>query len=533
MRPLFKSTIALATLALLSTGCSTQNKIMSLHADTTGEAQTLSQRAKDQTRSSERARIEQQDVNQPFLIGGTVPLSREVNMPPVLKKRFTILFDRAGVDLQTAARQISEASQVSISLTQDALMPMSSFGPRLTASAQNPAIKSAASESSNIQLSSIARDAELFKVLDEVARQAGVHWRSAGSGIEFYRTETRIFKVNASPQTATTSATLGRNGGTGQVFEAQSKTGFELQKQDPLAGMRNTVDAMLTTGGRLTVSPESQTFVVTDTPEALARVSSYIAEMNKSMSRRVRVVVEAVEVTAKDSTQLGLDWNAVYKSLNATGSTGAVNAIGSLVGLNAGSASVKDTAGRFAGSEVAVRALSEIGNIVNRKSFPFITTSGRPVTQALRNTFNYVDSASVSQSSSITTTQQAPTVTQKEETVGTFLTVTPVAKDNGQIYLTLSYDVTTADPLTSYTVGGSSNSVTVQQKSINGTGIVQEIPMRSGQTLVVGGYDSVVGNLTQRRVAPGAPLVMGGSDSGTYQKSIVVFLVTAVTEDGY
>jgi hypothetical protein len=77
------------------------------------------------------------------------------------------------------------------------------------------------------------------------------------------------------------------------------------------------------------------------------------------------------------------------------------------------------------------------------------------------------------------------------------------------------------------------NSVTVQQKSINGTGIVQEIPMRSGQTLVVGGYDSVVGNLTQRRVAPGAPLVMGGSDSGTYQKSIVVFLVTAVTEDGY
>jgi type IVB pilus formation R64 PilN family outer membrane protein len=532
MRPLFKSTLALATLALLSTGCSTQNKIMGLHADTTDEAQTLSERAKNQTRSSERVRIEQQDVNQPYLIGGTIPLAREVSMPPVLKKRVTILFDRAGVDLQTAARQISEASQVSISLTQDALMPMSSFGPRLTASAQSPAIKSAASESS-IQLSSIARDTELFKVLDEVARQAGVHWRSAGSGIEFYRTETRIFKVNASPQTATTSATLGRNGGTGQVFEAQSKTGFELQKQDPLAGMRNTVDAMLTTGGRLTVSPESQTFVVTDTPEALARVSSYIAEMNKSMSRRVRVVVEAVEVTAKDSTQLGLDWNAVYKSLNATGSTGAVNAIGSLVGLNAGSVSVKDSAGRFAGSEVAVRALSEIGNIVNRKSFPFITTSGRPVTQALRNTFNYVDSASVSQSSSITTTQQAPTVTQKEETVGTFLTVTPVAKDNGQIYLTLSYDVTTADPLTSYTVGGSSNSVTVQQKSINGTGIVQEIPMRSGQTLVVGGYDSVLGNLTQRRAAPGAPLLLGGSDSGTYQKSIVVFLVTAVTEDGY
>lgn len=533
MRILSKNTIAIAASALLGIGCSTQQKIMDLHADTSGEAQSLSKTAKDQTRSSERARIEQQDVNQPFLIGSTVPLAREVSMPAVLKKRVTLLFDRAGVDLPTAARQISEASQMSISLTQDALMPLSSFGPRLSVQVPSAGLQNTSNESSNIQLSSIARNIELYKLLDEVARQAGVQWRVAGTGIEFYRTETRIFKINASPQTATTSATLGRNGNTGQVFDAQSKTSFELQKQDPLAGLRNTVDAMLTTGGRLTVSPESQTFIVTDTPEALARVASFIDTMNKSMSRRVRVVVEAIEVTAKDNTQLGLDWNLVYKSLNATGSTGAVNAIGSLVGLNAGRLAIKDNSGRFAGSEVSVRALSEIGNIVNRKSFPFITSSGRPVTHALRNTFNYVDSASLSQASTITTVQQAPSVTQKEETVGTFLTVTPFAKDNGQIYLTLSYDVTTSDPLTSFTVGSASNSTIVQQKSINGTGIIQEIPMRSGQTVVVGGYDSVVGNLTQRRAAPGAPMLLGGSDSGTYQKSIVVFLVTAVTEDGY
>ena len=36
MRTLSKTTLALATLALLSTGCSTQNKIMGLHADTSG-----------------------------------------------------------------------------------------------------------------------------------------------------------------------------------------------------------------------------------------------------------------------------------------------------------------------------------------------------------------------------------------------------------------------------------------------------------------------------------------------------------------
>jgi type IVB pilus formation R64 PilN family outer membrane protein len=532
--------IGVGAMIAVLTGCQTQQKIQEVHQLADSQAQGLNVRAKAQVIDSEAERLAQQDVARPYLVGRPVPLAREVAMPAPLRKRVTVLFDRGGVDLLTAARQISEAAGIVISVSQDAMLPAAMFAPRLPAGgaqgaqAANPGAILGAS-SGRVLLSTIGSDIVLFNLLDEVARQAGVSWRPAGAGAEFYRTETRVFRINTSSQTASSSATLGRNSTANAVFEAQSKTGFSLEKQDPLQGMRQAVEALLTSGGRLTVAAESQTFVVTDTPEALARVAAYVDDMNKGLARRVRLVVEAIEVTAKDTAQYGLDWSIIYKSLASTGGgTPSFNLtpITTLTGANALSATVSATAGRFAGSTVAVRALSEVGTIVNRKSFPFVTTSGRPVTTALRNTFNYVDSASVVQSSTLTTSQPAPTVTQKEETVGTFLTVSPVAKDNGQIFLTISYDVTSADPLTSYTVGSAGNSVTVQQKSINGTGIVQEVPMRSGQTVVVGGYDSVVGNLTQRRIAPGAPM-LPGSDAGTYQKSIVVILVTAVAEEGY
>lgn len=543
-----KISLTAVCIAALAGCTATQEKIATTQAAADLQASQSLKAAQSAAKDTAQAMRDQQDVAHPFLVGKTLPLAREVSISEHLRKRVTVLFDRGGVDLLTAVRQISEAARLPISVTQDAMLPMAMFGPRIggtTGAAQSPAggVPMAPmatppginSPAARIHLSAIGQNIEIFRLLDEVTRQAGVSWRNTPTGgVEIYRTETRVFRINVSPYTASTAASLGRNNSNSEVFEVQSKTGFLLDKQDPFGGIRTTVEAMLSTGGRITTSTESQTLVVTDTPEVLDRVSKYIETTNATLTRRIRVVVEAIEVISKDKSEYGFDWNLVFQSVSGQGLPAArINPLGSLASAISGTTSVTGTSGRFDSSSVAIRALNEVGTIVNRKSFPFVTTSGRPITQALRNTFSYVNSASVTQSSTVTTIQQAPTVTQKEETVGTFLTVTPIARDSGHMFLNFSYDVTTADPLTSFTVGSSTNSVTVQQKSINGTGIVQEIPMRSGQTVIVGGYDSVVGNLTQRRVAPGSPMLLGGSDAGSYQKSVVVFLVTAVIEDGY
>ena len=123
-----------------------------------------------------------------------------------------------------------------------------------------------------------ANPTPLWVLLDDVARQGALHWRVVPGGAEFYRVETRVFELAGTPQVANTSASLGRNG-SGQLFESTSKTGFTTEKQDVLKGVLATVEAMLSVGGRASLSPESQTLVVTDVPDNMKKIAKYVERL--------------------------------------------------------------------------------------------------------------------------------------------------------------------------------------------------------------------------------------------------------------
>jgi hypothetical protein len=48
----------------------------------------------------------------------------------------------------------------------------------------------------------------------------------------------------------------------------------------------------------------------------------------------------------------------------------------------------------------------------------------------------------------------------------------------------------------------------------------------------MGGIEFDTGTAMSRRLAPGAPLLLGGSDQSEYQKTRTVLVVTAVSEEG-
>lgn len=474
---------------------------------------------------AERKKLAAQDVDRPFIAGNAKPLAREVAMPEVLRKSMliTALFQRSPVDLETALRQVSEASGMLITATPDALLPPSSFASKIAGAA------SPVQAPPRVLLNAFNADrVPLWKLLDDIARQAQVSWRPLPSGAEFFRVETRIFQLATIPQTSSTSASLGRNGGT-TAFESNSKSSFETKDQNQITGIRNMVDALLSQGGKSTISPESQTLVVTDTPAVLDRIAAFVKDQNKSMSRRVRVMLEVIEVVDRDGSDVGVDWNLLY-----TTASNAVSLVspGSLVSSQGGINGVKALSEFVSGSTLAMKALSEVGVVVNRKFFPFLTTSGRPVTQALRSTFSYVDQVAAPTVASSSTTTTAPTVTQKDETVGTFVTMVPTAKADGTIFMSISFDQTSSQPLVPFTVGSGATAITVQQKSIDGSGIIQEVPVRSGKTIVVGGIETSTSLDTVRRLLPGAPLLSGGSNVTKITKSRMVLLLTAVTEEG-
>jgi type IVB pilus formation R64 PilN family outer membrane protein len=475
--------------------------------------------------NAEKERLTAQEVQKPYLAGNSRPLARGVNMPDVLRKPtpVTALFQRGSVDLATALEQLSGAANITITATADALLPAGQF-----------AIRTGAAVSPNTAPTRVVIQAvgqPLWTVLDDIARQSQTSWRPVAGGAEFYRVETKVFYLAAIPQSSSTNASLGRNGGS-TAFESQSKTSFESKDQNLITGLTTSIKAMLTQGGTATISPESQTVVVTDTKESLDRIEVFIKDQNKAMSRRVRVLIEAIEVVDKSNSEFGVDWAVLY---NTASQAAKISTVASLVGTQAASIGLTDTNGGMSnGSSVVIKALNEVGTVVNRRSFPFLTTSGRPVTQAIRTTFNYVDQVQTSSTpaSSTSASSTAPTVVQKDETVGTFVTLVPTAKPDGTIFLSVSFDVTSAQPLVPFTIGSGSSGVTVQQKTIDGTGVIQEVPIRSGQTVVIGGIETQTSQNTERRLGYGVPLIAGGSDSSRITKTRMVLLVTALTEEG-
>ncbi|MEJ8837669.1 hypothetical protein [Ramlibacter sp. AN1133] len=520
--------IATAALALALAGCANAPKRVADAASSVGERiDTGHQDMRSAALENERRRVASQDVQRPFIAGNSMPVAREVSMPEQLRRNVpvTAMFQRGAVDLDTALRQVSDASGMLITATADALLPAASFAPKTGAGGGAPAVVGGP-----VRVTLPVSSTPLWVLLDDIARQGSLSWRPVDGGAEFFRVETRVFQLATTPQVANTSASLGRNS-SGQIFESTSKTAFTTANQDMLKGLMSTVDALLSVGGRAQLSAESQTLVVVDTTASIARVAKVVEEQNRLMSRRVRVVLEVLEVVDKDQSELGVDWNILYGSASRVLSNASPSTI---TGQTAGSFSLGPTTGPFAGSNLVVKALNEVGTVVNRRFFPFLTTSGRPVTQAIRSTFNYVDQvqATTPPAGSAVTTAVAPTVTQKEETVGTFVTLVPTAKTDNTIFLSLSFDLTSAQPLVPFTVGSSGSSVTVQQKTIDGTGFIQELPVRSGQTVLVGGLEATTSQDTIRRVGSDAPIILGGSNAAKVTKTRMLLLVTAIAEEG-
>src|SRR5690606_7691755 len=119
---------------------------------------------------------------------------------------------------------------------------------------------------------------------------------------------------------------------------------------------------------------------------------------------------------------------------------------------------VTATEGRYAGTEAIIKALGTVGRVVRRNSMPVLTLNRRPVTHAVRTTFSYIDKVETTvQRETIASALPTVSVSQREETVGSMITLVPDAQEGGQILLSVAYDNTIAQPLKTITFGDSRN----------------------------------------------------------------------------
>ncbi len=520
--------MCLTAVGLLS-GCALGQRMYDIAQAVTSTSERIEVAHQGFTAGAEAVRHrDAQEVPTPWLAGKSRPLAREVTLPPALRARVdtTLLFDDGAIALPLLAQRITRATGIPVHVRPEALLPAEAFVSRLEVTGASPVHAAPTS----VTLS--GGPEPLARTLDRVGARLGVLWRYTDERIEFYRTETRAFDVRALTLQAAAEASLGlRSEASREGFSSTSSTELSSVKHETLATVRARIEPFLSRAGIVVAEPGAASMVVvTDTPEVLGRVAAFIDRENRAMTRRVRLLFEELTVAIDDSAEAGIDWDIVFAGARVAAAAGMAGA----ASVDAGFLGAGASDGRFRGSELVVKALGTVGQVVRRNSFPVLTLNRRPVTHAVRTTFSYIDKVeTTSQRSGYDTSIPTVSVSQREETVGSLITLVPDAQEDGQILLSVAYDNTVAQPLKSVTFGDSSNPLQLQQITIDGNGTVQQVALVPGQPLVISGFDRSRQETGSRRLNPGLPLALGGSDKASNQRLTTVMVVTAHLEEGF
>lgn len=560
----YRTVAAALTLAALS-GCSALQSTdrVTARADHEGSKGAFAMDAfKGMAGDTDRAKG--QVVELPWIAGRPQPLARDVTLPPALRANVntTLLFENSAADLKTLADRIQLATGILTHVSADALLPAEYFLPRL-AIEQGVATASASVTAATADtlvpalIPGIAVDriagpvlpqgvartkmaplppgqAPLASVLDSIALRLGVYWRydEKIGALRFYRTETKSYVVRTPTQAA--EENLQRDIKSANSTLADKSTNSSKEEARELAAVVTKLSQFLSRAGVIkSADGAANTIVVTDTKDAQDRIGEFLDAENRQMTRRVRLVFEEITVQRDRLNQGSVDWKILFNSLGRENTASAIG-VGPLLDAAkaAGSVGASVGSGPFAGTNIALSALSQLGSIINHKSIPLLSQNRRPAKYDTRNTFQYIKDLQQTQS---TSDSSAPTVTvtQDEKTVGTFLTVVPDAQDDGQVLLTIAYDDTRLIEMKKEPVGSRDDQSFVQQTNIGGQGRVQQVMVRPGEQVVIGGYQQSADSSTRRRLDDKAPMLMGGSDASQEQQLLTVVLVTAIPEEGF
>ncbi|WP_300731672.1 PilN family type IVB pilus formation outer membrane protein [Pseudomonas sp.] len=390
-------------------------------------------------------------------------------------------------------------------------------------------------------VSGIKFNGRVSALLDLVTSRLGLAWQYSPTerAVRVYDFDTRVFEVYAfgdqqvientvKSGMTTTSGTSGGSTGSGSGASGESGSHQSTQvtlNTSILSDIEQNVQAMLSPSppGRLFMAASTGTLTVTDRPEVLARVEAYLAKTNRAITRQVLFNVKVFEVTLTDKDQLGLDWSAVYKSLSSNWGFSLSN---TLAGLSdnavSGSIGIVDGANSpWAGSTAIIKALAEQGRVSNVRSPSVTTLNLQPAPIQIGNVKGYIPSSTTSTTASVgtSTSLNAGTITS-----GFNMTLLPRITQDDEVLVMISINMSSKPIFQTFT----SNDSSVQTADYDTKVLSPKVKLRSGQTLILSGFDEKTEDATFSGVGKPRFWGLGGAQSRTSTHSVLVVLITPI-----
>ncbi|MBB2156625.1 pilus assembly protein PilN [Gluconacetobacter diazotrophicus] len=505
-------------------------------------------------------------VSDPYLIGE--PIKDTDSTPEILRASAGIMIPRP-VSLRDAAIIASRITHIPVTIAPDAEAPASAG---MDGSALSQPIRmGAATLPAPPSLTGFAGTRSSWSapgpwlhysgtragVFDAIATRLGVWDRWKDGHIEFYRTETRTFVVPAFNGTNTNNSSItaitggGSNGGSSgmggmgggsmsgggaggmsQGSGSGSSSGMTTFSRksvvDPWESLEKTAQT-IAGGGTVAADKNLGILTISGTPDQVARVSEWLKGLSDSLMQQVAIDVHVYTLKVTHETNYGWSPQIALKNYGKVYGLSAIPAaIPSMsttdVPFSFGASilnSATGASGQFSGSQLAVQALAQLGNVAEIYSREAVSTNG--VAAPFQNGINttYLESSnSVLASNAGSSASLTPGVVMS----GFMGEVTPKII-NRQILLHINFLLQTLLSITSF----SSNGSTIQEPKTSSTALDDTVVLKSGSTLMLSGYVDDASSRSRNGV--GSPLMwlLGGGGDSQLQKTQVIVTVEAHT----
>jgi type IVB pilus formation R64 PilN family outer membrane protein len=386
------------------------------------------------------------------------------------------------------------------------------------------------SAASTFQPYTLTYTGSVMGLLDTLTSRFGYYWKYKDGRIVLFETETRVFEMAALPGDTVTSSQVGVENGSTSSSGANGASTAAATSSKQTTQINNTlqlwtnieanVKAMLSRRGILSAAPSSGNITVTDVPENLGRIAEYLEAENRSLSRQVALNIKVVTVEFNDTDSYGINWTAVRSTLkNKYNLSFASN---KSLSSSVPNMTVDIISGNWAGSSALVSAISEKHKITNVTNYSSVTLNNQPVPVNIGTQRSYLAKVETTTDSN---GNASVSLTPGSVQYGTNMNVMPRVLNDGSVLMQFAMDLT--DMIGDFkTFGPAGNQI--QLPEISNKTILQRASLRSGETLVLAGFESTKSSTDRAGIGSADLPYLGGSLAGGKRRESMVILVQPV-----
>lgn len=368
----------------------------------------------------------------------------------------------------------------------------------------------------------------LSGLLDEIATRFGIWWKYEKGQIYFYKYENRTFVLYSLPTKPSLSVSMG-----GSSSGESGNASTTLTSQIDVAlwdNIEKAITSMISGDSKLTMDPANGTISVLATPIEVKRIAKFINEQNARLSRQVAISVKVLQVTVSDSDKYGLDIAAAFNdgvtSLGVAGASGSTGETTNnlLMSIAPGNWKV----------DSFIQALSTKNDTSLVTSGTVTTLNNKPAPIQVTKKQNYISEITKTNSGSSdgSSDYDISTTTEEIET-GFTLDVLPRILEHGRLMmmfnLTLSDLISLEKVYLTTSEGGEADSGQyIQNPIIETRGFTQEVALKSGESLILSGYERVESKADKTGVGSAENSLLGGTASAEKTRSMLVIILTPV-----